>query len=122
MHYSIARRLWLPLALTAGAFTFSFVSISPMVTRATATADPNPLLTEWVGPYRAVPPFDKVKIEYFKPALEAAMTENLWAMDKTAKDSAAPTVENTIVAMETVGPHPERVTTSDGIRACTMAS
>ena len=28
--YSIARRLWLPLALTAGAFTFSFVSISPM--------------------------------------------------------------------------------------------
>src|SRR2546421_2473560 len=122
MHYSIARRLWLPLALTAGAFTFSFVSISPMVTRATATADPNRLLTEWVGPYGGVPPFDKVKIEYFKPALEAAMTENLSEIDKIAKDSTAPTFENTIVAMETAGHTLDRVTTVYGIWSGTMSS
>jgi len=38
---------------------------------------PNPLLAPWTGPYGGVPPFDKVKISDFKPALEAAMKENL---------------------------------------------
>src|SRR5260221_12131804 len=40
-------------------------------------AEPNPLLAEWEGPYGGVPPFDKVQIALFKPALESAMTQNL---------------------------------------------
>lgn len=35
---------------------------------ASATAA-NPLLAGWTGPYGGVPPFDKVKVEHFKPAL-----------------------------------------------------
>ena len=29
----------------------------------------NPLMPEWSGPYGGVPPFDRVKVEHFKPAL-----------------------------------------------------
>ena len=40
-------------------------------------AEPNPLLAQWEGPYGGVPPFDRVQVSFFKPALEAAMSENL---------------------------------------------
>ena len=41
------------------------------------TTNENPLLGKWEGPYGGVPPFDKVQIPLFKPALEAAMAEQL---------------------------------------------
>src|SRR6266446_3255248 len=66
-------------------------------------AEPNPLLAQWEGPYGGVPPFDKVQVNLFKPALSAAMSENLAEVDKIANDSAAPTFENTIVALERAG-------------------
>ena len=37
----------------------------------------NPLLARWTGPYNGVPPLDQVKVSFFRPALEAAMAENL---------------------------------------------
>lgn len=60
----------------------------------------NPLLAEWTGDYGGVPPFDKVKIEYFKPALETAMAETLMEVDRIANQSEAPTFENTLIPME----------------------
>ena len=36
-------------------------------------ADPQVLLAEWTGPYGGVPPFDKVDVAMFQPALESAM-------------------------------------------------
>jgi peptidyl-dipeptidase Dcp len=83
-------------------------------------ADPNPLLADWIGPYGGVPPFDRVKVELFKPALEEAMAENLREIDKIANDKAAPTFENTIVAMERAGQTLDRVTTLYGVWAATM--
>lgn len=71
----------------------------------------NPLSVEWIGNYGGFPPFDKVKIEYFKPALEAAMVENLAEIDKITNDAAAPTFENTIAAMERTGDTLNRVAT-----------
>lgn len=85
------------------------------------TADPNPLLANWEGPYGGVPPFDRVKIEYFKPALEAAMAENLSEIDKIAKDPAAPTFQNTMVALERAGSTFDRVGTIYGVWGATMA-
>src|SRR6266404_4454361 len=67
-----------------------------MTAQASTNAEPNPLLANWEGPYGGVPPFDKVQVALFKPALEAAMTENLADVDKIAKEPAAPTFENTI--------------------------
>ena len=87
-----------------------------------ADADPNPLLANWEGPYGGVPPFDKVQVALFKPALEAAMTEQLAEVEKIAKDPAAPTFENTIVAMERAGQTLDRVGTIYGVWGSTMAS
>ncbi|MCU0238984.1 MAG: M3 family metallopeptidase [Pyrinomonadaceae bacterium] len=67
------------------------------------TTEQNPLLSEWKGQFGGLPPFDQVKISQFKPALEAAMNENLAEIDKIANNTAAPTFENTIVEMERAG-------------------
>src|SRR3712207_1821255 len=80
----------------------------------------NPLLSEWTGPYGGVPPFDRVKVSDFKPALEAAMTENLSEVDRIANDTSAPTFENTIVALERAGHAFDRVTTVYGIWSSNM--
>ena len=69
-----------------------------------------------------MPPFDRVKVADFKPALEAAMAENLAELDKIAKNSAAPTFENTIVAMERAGQTLDRVSTIYNVWGSTMAS
>src|SRR5689334_2844093 len=63
----------------------------------------NSLLDKWSGPYGGIPPFDKIKVADFKPALEAAMVQNLSEIDKIADNSEAPTFENTIAAMERSG-------------------
>ena len=49
---------------------------------AAAPAGSNPLLAPWTGPYGGVPPFDQVKVEHFKPALEAGMADQLAAIDR----------------------------------------
>ena len=63
----------------------------------------NPLLMKWEGPYGGVPPFDRVQISLFKPALETAMAEQLAETDAIAKNTAAPDFENTIAALERSG-------------------
>lgn len=110
--------------LFAGSLTFLMLADTSnnSIVGANRPADPNPLLAEWTGPYGGVPPFDKVQIALFKPALEAAMTENLAEIDKIAKDSAAPTFQNTIVALERAGQTLDRVSTVYGIWGSTMAN
>jgi len=63
----------------------------------------NPLLAPWTGPYGGVPAFDKVKVADFKPALEAAMAENLAEVERIASLREVPTFENTILALENSG-------------------
>lgn len=86
----------------------------------TATSDPNPLLAAWQGPYGGVPPFDRVQVPLFKPALEAAMAENLAEVEAIANNSAAPTFDNTIAAMERAGRTLDRVATLYGVWGATM--
>ena len=84
-------------------------------------ADPNPLLANWEGRYGGVPPFDRVQIALFKPALEEAMTEQLAETDRIAKNPGPPTFENTIAAAENTGRTLDRVTTIYGVWAGTMS-
>jgi peptidyl-dipeptidase Dcp len=49
------------------------------------------------------PPFDKIKDEDYQPAIEAGMAQQLAEIDKIANNPAAPTFENTLVAMERSG-------------------
>src|SRR5215207_2949982 len=81
----------------------------------------NPLLAKWEGPYGGVPPFDRVQVSLFKPALEAAMAEQLAEIDRIAKDPAAPNFENTIAALEGTGRTLNRVETLYGVWGATMS-
>jgi peptidyl-dipeptidase Dcp len=80
----------------------------------------NPLLSPWSGPYGGVPPFDQVRVEHFKPALEAAMAEALAGIERIAEDPAPATFENTIAALERNGRALERVGSIYGVFSGTM--
>ena len=75
----------------------------------------NPLLKLWTGPYQGVPAFDQMQLSDLKAALEQGMAEYMADIDKITANPDAPTFENTIVAMEGVGPALDRVFTYYGI-------
>ncbi len=93
----------------AGLLGLMIFMTNDMGTTQAAEAPANPLLAKWSGPYGGLPPFDKVKIADFKPALEAAMAENLKEIDAIANNKAAPTFENTFVPLEKSGDTLHRV-------------
>jgi peptidyl-dipeptidase Dcp len=90
--------------------------------RVDAAAAQNPLLVEWTGPYHGVPAFDRYRVEQFKPALEAAMAEQLAEMDAITRDTAPPTFENTIAALERAGRTFTRVASVYGIYSSTLST
>ncbi len=83
--------------------------------------DENPLIAKWEGPFGGIPPFDRVQIPLFKPALEAAMAEQLSEVQRIASDPAAPNFENTIGALEHSGRTLNRVGTLYGVWGATMS-
>jgi peptidyl-dipeptidase Dcp len=62
----------------------------------------NPFYAASTLPFGA-PPFDKIKDADYQPAIEAGMAHELAEIGKIADDPAAPTFENTLVAMERGG-------------------
>jgi peptidyl-dipeptidase Dcp len=80
----------------------------------------NPLLAPWSGPYGGTPPFDKVRVADFKPALEAAMAANLAEIDAIAKNPAAPNFENTLAPLELAGHTFNRVNALYNVWSSTM--
>ncbi|WP_433983667.1 hypothetical protein RBB78_22460 [Tunturiibacter empetritectus] len=62
----------------------------------------NPFYAKSALPFEA-PPFDRIKDGDYEPAIEAGMAEELKEIDAIADNSAAPTFENTVVAMEKTG-------------------
>jgi peptidyl-dipeptidase Dcp len=89
---------------------------------APAAQSNNPLLADWTGPHGGIPPFDRVRVEDLRPALEAGITENLAEVQRIASNPAAPTFENTIAALEDTGRALGRVNTIYGIWANNMSS
>lgn len=81
--------------------------------KSTTSMQPNTeILTQsWSGSFGGIPPFDKVDVAAFEPALEQAMVENLREIDAIASQSSAATFDNTIRAMEQSGLMLERVRT-----------
>lgn len=89
---------------------------------AAAPASTNPLLAGWTGPYGGVPPFDRVRVADFVPALEAAMAENLAEVERIAADPGAPTFENTVLAFERAGSTLQRVITLYSVWSSSMST
>jgi peptidyl-dipeptidase Dcp len=96
--------------------------IATNITNNSNAMDENPLLSKWEGPYGGIPPFDRVQIPLFKPALEAAMAEQLKEVERIASDPAPPDFENTIAALERSGRTLNRVGTLYGVWGATMSN
>ena len=62
----------------------------------------NPLLAEWDTPY-ATPPFDKIKITDYEPAIETAIAVSRAEVEAIVNNPAKPTFKNTVVALELQG-------------------
>ncbi|MFC4819140.1 M3 family metallopeptidase [Dokdonella ginsengisoli] len=109
----------LALALTAALSTLALGACtaptkpdagSRAATASSASEATNPLFAPSPLPLQ-YPPFDKVKDSDFAPAFDRGMAEQLKEVEAIANDPAAPTFDNTIVAMERSGQLLDRATT-----------
>ncbi len=108
----------LPYVLAAGlslAAPLTTVRAAEAATPASATVSSaviptNALLSESPLPLR-YPPFDKIRDADFAPALDAGMAEQLKEVAAIADNPAAPSFENTLVALERSGRTLSRATT-----------
>ncbi|MFP5230732.1 MAG: M3 family metallopeptidase [Acidobacteriota bacterium] len=76
---------------------------TPTAIAQTASFGPsNPFYAPSPLPFHA-PPFDRIKDSDYQPAIEAGMAEQERAMEAIANNPAAPTFQNTFVAMEKTG-------------------
>ncbi len=69
----------------------------------------NPLLQRSTLQYQA-PPFNLIKDEHFKPAFEEGLKSHDAEIDKIANNTAKPTFENTVLALEISGENLNRAT------------
>jgi peptidyl-dipeptidase Dcp len=97
--------------LMTNAITFgglALASINPSFAAAADFGPSNPFYAQSALPFEA-PPFDKIKDEDYQPAIEAGMAQQQAEILAIAENSAAPTFENTVVAMEKTGSLLDRV-------------
>ncbi|WP_420140400.1 M3 family metallopeptidase, partial [Sphingomonas sp.] len=82
-----------------------------LIALATPVLAANPLLTPSTLPFQA-PRFDQIKDSDYQPAIEQGMAEQLAEITRIANSRAAPTFDNTIVAMEKSGRLLDRATSA----------
>src|SRR5262245_49435560 len=80
------------------------------------TTTDNPLLEDWTGPL-GVPLFSRFAPEHFTPAFDRAFAEHDAEIAAIAGESAAPSFQNTIEAMERSGRPLDRVGSVFGVLA-----
>jgi peptidyl-dipeptidase Dcp len=90
-----------PCAFVAAFCSVASVAAAQSAPRASGARE-NPLLERSSLQFQA-PPFDKIRDSDYQPAIERGMREQLAQMDRIADQRAAPTFDNTIVAMERTG-------------------
>jgi peptidyl-dipeptidase Dcp len=109
----------LPVKSILGAAVLAALSVaasSTAVAAPSSDASRTPAMTD--NPFQRpsslafqLPPFDKIKDSDYRPAYEAGMKEELDEVARIASNPAAPTFENTIVALERNGRLLQRVDT-----------
>jgi len=62
----------------------------------------NPLLAPWDTPFGS-PPWQRITVEHFRPAFDAALAEHLGEIEAIAGDPAEPSFDNTVAALERSG-------------------
>jgi peptidyl-dipeptidase Dcp len=69
----------------------------------------NPLLQKWETPYGS-PPFDKIRIRHFKPAIKAAIRRAAAEIKDIADNTEPPDFLNTVAALDSSGEDLGRIT------------
>jgi peptidyl-dipeptidase Dcp len=88
------------ILIPAGAIALG--SVNTALAAASDFGPANPFYAPSTLPFHA-PPFDKIKDDDFQPAIEAGMAQQQAEIQAIADNTAAPTFDNTIVAMEKSG-------------------
>jgi len=94
----------LALAVTAAVASFAYAEPASLLPASNPFAKPSTLPFNY-------PAFDKIKNEDYAPAFEEGMRQQSLEIDAIANNKAAPTFENTVVAMERSGQLLNRVST-----------
>lgn len=79
------------------------------VTTSIMTQAQNPFFEEFKGTPHGTPPFDKIDISHYEPAIDRGIKLGLQGVDEIVANPEAPTFENTIVALENSGRDLDRV-------------
>ena len=87
-----------------------------MTDTATVSNQTNPLLAEWGGRF-GLPPFAAISPEHFRPAFDRALAAHRAEIEAIAGAAAAPSFDNTIVALETSGKLLDRVSSLFFVKA-----
>ncbi len=96
-------------------FVLGAVMVGGAAAQAQAFGPSNPFYAKSTLPFEA-PPFDRIKDADYQPAIEAGIGEQKREIEAIANNPAAPTFDNTIVAMEKTGQLLSRVSqVFDGI-------
>ena len=81
--------------------TLAAAAIASIAACTTKTED-NPLLTDYGTPFN-IPPFEKIEYRHYMPAIERGIEEHNAEIATIVADTAAPTWENTILALDNAG-------------------
>ncbi len=82
-------------------FALAMILISNLCTAQTRDMN-NPFFSEYQTPFQ-VPPFNEIKLEHFKPAMEAGIAEQLVEIKVITGNIEAPNFDNTILAFDNSG-------------------
>ncbi len=83
-------------------YIFYFLLLVMTTTCMTSPSSDNPFFTKYDTPY-GTPPFDKIKIQHYKPAFEKGMAEHNAEIEKIIQSNELPNFENTILALDRSG-------------------
>ncbi len=78
------------------------VSLATFAAKKNTAASGNPFLSEYKTKYE-IPPFDKIKLEHYMPALEAGIKEQNAEIAAIVANPAKPNFENTVLALDNSG-------------------
>lgn len=69
----------------------------------------NPFFEEFKGTPHGTPPFDRIEISHYEPAIDRGIKLGLQGIDRIVNNPESPTFENTIVALDNAGRELDRV-------------
>ncbi len=106
--------------LTLGLVPILALATTPLRPEQPMTPTLKALTAPWTGPFGGVPPWDQVKPADFSAAFDLAMADQRKAIKAIVDNPAAPTFENTIVAMERSSRMLDRVNILSGVHFSTL--